>query len=76
MPGPLALLPLLATASPGLWQAFSGGIQGINANKVKPIDTRPQEFKEMLAMRRQQAGSAFMPGQASSENRINQNMAN
>lgn len=73
---PLPLLPLLATAAPGLWQGISGIIQGSKANKVRLQDTRPDSLKEEVAIRRQAANSALMPGQKAAESNIRQNAAN
>lgn len=72
----MAFLPLAASLLPAAWQIGSGIYQNIQGNQVKVQDTRPQEFREMVDMRRQQAGSQLMPGQKTAEARIDQNAAN
>ncbi|MGV3538378.1 MAG: hypothetical protein ACO1OQ_01115 [Rufibacter sp.] len=72
----MQFLPLLMSSAPALFQSFTGGKQLFDANKVKLQDTRSEAHKEELALRRQQAGSALMPGQKAAESQVQQNMAN
>lgn len=72
---PLPLIPLAigaAQALPKLWQAFT---QNSAIDNVKLQDSRPESFKEKLAMSRQAANTARLPGQSYQENRLAQGQA-
>lgn len=75
MPIPLIAGALLA-GLPALQQIGSGIGQASKARKLRLEDTRPESFKEELAMRRLDANNQRMPGQAAAEERIAQGEAN
>lgn len=75
MPLPLAALAAIS-AAPGILRAIKGFSQLNAAKKVKQQDTTPQAVKEDVAMLRNAASTARLPGQDAAETQLAASQSN
>ena len=70
---PVSIASLALSAAPGLFKGITGLFQ--RNQDVQRVDTTPAAFTESLALRRQAANSAMMPGYGQRLNQLAQGQA-